>query len=232
VAVEAGADEGVGVVRGARDRREVDVWIVRDLEPVDVPPAAGEQRLEAAHPQKDLVALGAHARLQRGVVGVPNSLLALGEEATILRTEIDAARAHAPLGAACVEDADAASRDHEVELVVGDVVANVGREHEHRLALRMEHHAPSVVGIVVAGAREGDVEARPAGTARIRARRSSKGVGNQRVGRVRGRHLVDACVRGSARVASAGRLSRRAVRRQGDTVDAALARWLEEWRHV
>jgi hypothetical protein len=123
---KVGPREGVAEVCRAVDRREVDLRVVCKLIPVNKPVTAGKEMFQAGLALKDLVAPGAHTRLQSSVVVVPNRLLTSREEAAVLCAEVHVARGRLPLIRASIKEADAASRDHNVELVVGHVVPGDG----------------------------------------------------------------------------------------------------------
>lgn len=100
--------EDVRKVGRAVDRHKVDLRIVGELVPIHKPAAASKKRLETRLVEEDLIAFGAHACLESGVIGVAKQLLALREETAILGAKVDAASACPPLARACIEDAHAA----------------------------------------------------------------------------------------------------------------------------
>lgn len=234
MAAEAGTDERVAKKSRAVDRHKVDLGVVGDLVPVHKPEASCMEGFKPTHATEDVTTLGPHARLECRVIIVAEAGLTLGEEAAILRAEIDATRGRAPLGRARVIDANTASRDHHVELILGHVVpaiqgktatsAWVRREdhhiewilghvvpdirghHKEGLALRRKRQRAGVRRAVVPRPGEAHIEACATRAARIGSRCGGECIGHRWVVCVSRRRVVDARVSVTARLARGDRL--------------------------
>ena len=156
-----------------------DVRVVGDPEPVDEPVTASEQ--VGPTRAEDLHALVPDA----GLLGV-DVAAAVGEEPAVLRAEIG----HTPLSRTAIELTDAAARDEEVELILGDSSV-VDDLNNHHLAVQR------VVDIVVAGS--GELELVAAAARIIPARRSHETVREVRANLKR--RAVPAHIRGAAALA-------------------------------